>query len=181
MSFTISVNEHITLKLRTEADAEEMFLLTDKNRELLRLWLPWVDKTLSVEDTERYIQETKEKFDAKKSADFGILYDNVMAGSMGFNKIDWVNENAEIGYWLGEEFQGKGIMTECVRAMVNYGFNELNLHRIEIRCSTINTKSANVPKRLGFKHEGRLIDDHKRNGEFSDTFIFGITRNTWNG
>ena len=55
-----------------------------------------------------------------------------------------------IGYWLGEQFQGKGIMTAACRVLVNYAFNEFKLHRVEIKCATGNTKSCAIPERLLF-------------------------------
>lgn len=179
MNFEIQVNEKTALKLRHKEDAEIVFLLVDKNREHLRPWLPWVDTTLSSLDTEKYIEMCLEKFEKKETADFGIYYEDKLVGSTGFNKIDLVNEWAEIGYWLDKDHEGRGIMTECVKAMINYGFNELGLHRVQIRCSSLNLKSEGIPKRLGFSLEGTVREDHKRNGEFSDGFIFGLLKNEW--
>lgn len=118
-------------------------------------------------------------FEKKKSADFGILYENKWIGSMGYNDIDLTNKKAEIGYWLDKDYQGKGIMTDCVRAIIKYGFEELDLHRIEIKCASSNTKSKAVPERLGFTLEGTLRDSYRMNGVFCDTLIFGILRSEW--
>ena len=179
MDFEIKVNEKLSLRLRKEEDSKEAFGLVDKNREELRRWLPWVDSTLSADDTKKYIIECREKFEKKETADFGIVYENSLVGSGGFNKIDLVNEWAEIGYWLDGDHQGKGIMTEAVKAMINYGFNELHLHRIRIRCDSLNVKSKAIPERLGFKLEGVQREDHKYGGEFSDGLIYGLLKNEW--
>lgn len=179
MDFEIKLNDKLSLKQRKEEDAEEIFRLIDSNREHLRKWLPWVDGTLSSEDTKKYIIECQGKFEKKETADFGVWYEGNWAGSVGFNKIDFVNEKGEIGYWIGAEYQGKGIMTECVKAMIKYGFEELKLHRIQIRCAAINEKSKSIPERLGFKLEGTIREDHKINGEFSDGLTFGLLRSEW--
>jgi ribosomal-protein-serine acetyltransferase len=180
MSFTIHINEKLSLKIRGVEEAEAFFALSDKNREHLRPWLPWVDVTLSSDDTKKYLEAMLKKFEEKTGADFGIWYDGAWAGSMGFNKIDTVNEWAEIGYWLDKDHEGKGIMTESVKALIKYGFNDLNLHRIQIRCDARNVRSKRIPERLGFKLEGMLREDHKRNEEFSDGLVFGLLRDEWN-
>ena len=179
MDFEIKINEKLSLRLRKEEDAEVAFNLVDKNRENLRRWLPWVDSTVSQEVTKKYIIECREKFEKKETADFGIIYENSLVGSGGFNKIDLVNEWAEIGYWLDTSHQGKGIMTESVTAMINYGFDELHLHRIRIRCDSLNSKSKGIPERLGFTLEGVLREDHKYDGEFSDGLIYGLLKSEW--
>lgn len=179
MDFEIKINEKLSLKLRKVEDSDLIFNLIDVNREYLKKWLPWVNKTLSTKDTEKYILLCIDKFNSRETADFGIWYGGQWVGSMGFNKIDTVNNNAEIGYWLSSCYQGKGIVTECVKEMLNYGFIDLNLNRIQIRCSYLNTKSKAIPERLGFKLEGVLRQDCKLDGKYSDGLIFGILKSDW--
>ena len=179
MNFEIKINEKLTLKLRHEEDVENVFNLVDKNREHLRMWLPWVDSTLSQGDTRLYIQKCLDGFKERKTADFGIFYDGTLVGSMGFNKIDLENSWAEIGYWLGEDFQGKGIITECVKAMIGYGFNDLGLHRIQIRCDSNNVKSKKIPEKFGLRLEGIIRENHKKGSVYSDGLIYGILKNEW--
>jgi len=184
MDFSIKVDEDLSLKLRHEEDTDTVFNLVEKNRAHLKPWLPWVDKTLTPEDSRKYILDGLENFKNKKTADFGIFYQETLVGSMGFNKIDSVNKKAEIGYWIDSDYEGKGIMTKCVTTIINYGFNELNLNRIEIRCSILNKRSAAIPKKLGFTHEATLREDHKitepeTGAEFTDGLVFGILRKEW--
>lgn len=181
MNFEIKINEKLSLKLRHAEDAEAIFLLTDKNREHLRPWLPWVDKTLTAEDTREYILGELENFEKKVAADFGIWYEGQWAGSMGYHAIKVSDKKAAIGYWLGEEFTGKGVMTECVKALVKYGFEELGLNRIEIECSTLNEKSRAIPKRLGFTLEGTLRQSHIVNSVVMDNYIYSLLKEEWNG
>lgn len=181
MNFEIKINEMLSLKLRHEDDAEKVFILTDKNRDYLSPWFPWVDMTLSSEDSKKFVLECQEKFQNKKSADFGVIYEGDFIGSMGFHTIKMRDEWAEIGYWIDEDFQGKGIMTECVKAVIKYGFDELNLHRIQIKCDTRNLRSKAIPERLGFKLEGVIRESRKNEGgAFSDMLIYSLLRNEWN-
>lgn len=180
MTFEIIVNEKLSLKLRQAEDAEVVFLLTDKNRNHLRPWLPWVDTTLTPEDSKKYLEGELKNFENKTGADFGVYYEKHLIGSMGFNKIDLTNSWAEIGYWIDSDFEGKGIITDCVKTIINYGFNDLGLHRIQIRCDSCNIKSKSIPERLGFKLEGVVRENHRRDDRFSDALIYGVLSNEWN-
>jgi ribosomal-protein-serine acetyltransferase len=179
MNFEIKINEKLSLKLRHAEDAEAVFLLTDNNREHLRPWFPWVDATLSSSDSEKFLIDCQEKFEKKTAADFGVWYDGKWIGSMGFHTISLTSDWAEIGYWIAKDYEGKGLMTECVEAMIAYGFNELNLHRIQIKCVAYNIKSKAIPERLGFKLEGTIRENRKKDGEFYDTLTFGLLKNEW--
>lgn len=179
MNFEITINEKLALKLRHIEDAEVVFALTDKNREHLRPWFPWVDSTLTPEDTKKFLEGELEKFEKKVAVDLGVWYEGAWVGSMGFHTINVANEWGEIGYWIAKEYEGKGIMTQCVKAMITYGFHDLNLHRIQIKCDANNTKSKAIPERLGFIFEGTVRENHKRNGEFSDGLIYGLLKNEW--
>jgi ribosomal-protein-serine acetyltransferase len=98
-----------------------------------------------------------------------ILYEGEIAGTIGFNQLNKANRIGVIGYWLGDKFQGKGIMTRAFKAFINYGFKELGLNRIEVRVAVENKKSRALPERLGFTELGvipngfRMKDGHYEN------------------
>lgn len=179
MNFEITVRENLLLKLRHKEDAADFFNLTDKNREHLRTWLPWVDATLTKEDTENFIDKCEKGFAEKKTMDLGIWFEGAWVGSMGFIKIDTKNAWAEIGYWLDKDYEGKGIMTSCVEKVISHGFTELTLHRIQIKCDSKNDKSRKIPERLGFTHEGSLRENRIRDGIFSDEITYGLLEKEW--
>lgn len=182
MNFEIKVNDTLSLKLRHVEDAEALYALVDVNRDHLRPWFPWVDTTLSADDSKKFIEKCQEDFAQKKAADFGVWYEGKCVGSMGFHTIRQNHQWAEIGYWLSKDSTGKGVMTECVKAMINYGFNDLGLHRIQIKCDADNLKSKAIPERLGFILEGTRRECRKNeDGSFSDEFIYGILRTEWKG
>lgn len=179
MEFEIKINERLSLKLRKPEDAEEFFRLVDKNRVTFREYLAWVDMTTSPEDVEEFILKCKKGFEEKTSADFGVKYEGKWVGSMGFHDIDMTHEKAAIGYWLDLDYQGKGIMTECVKAIIKYGFEELKLNRIEIECEANNSRSKAIPEKLGFTLEGKIRANHKINGTYQDDLLFSLLRNEY--
>ncbi len=179
MNFVIPVREGLELRLRSEADAKEVFDLIDSNRDFLRQWLPWVDATRTVEDTRKYIRSTAENFQEEKGLDLGIWYDNQWVGSIGFHFWDKANRKDTIGYWLAQDFQGKGIVTDSVRALAAYGFQKMNLNRIEILCAVENTKSRAIPERLGFKNEGITRECEWLYDHFVDSVTYSLLRREW--
>jgi ribosomal-protein-serine acetyltransferase len=174
MNFEIKIQDNFFLKLRNVDDAESFFALTDKNREHLQHWFPWVEMTKTIEDTKLFIEKCEKGFRAGVSADFGIWYEHAWIGSMGFHKIDKENSWAEIGYWIDKENEGKGLMTLCVEEMIRYGFDELHLHRLQIKCDSSNKKSKAIPDRLGFVCECILRENHKRDEAYTDELIYGL-------
>ncbi len=179
MNFVIPGRENLELRLREEADANVFFSLIDKNRTYLRQWLPWVDATKTVGDTLKYIQSCISNFEKQESVDFGIWYDNQWVGSIGFHYWDKINRKDTIGYWLAEDFQGKGIVTDSVKALIKYGFEKMNLNRIEILCAVENTKSVAIPERLGFTNEGVCRQNEWLYDHFIDAVAYSILVSEW--
>ena len=85
---------------------------------------------------------------------FVIHYDGAFAGLIGFKDTDKLNKKTEIGYWLSESYQKKGIITESVKVLLHFAFDELDINRIQIKCAVGNAPSRNIPRKLGFKFEG---------------------------
>ncbi len=174
LSRELIVDADVTLRLRDDADAEATFALVESCRPYLREFLPWVDGTKTVDDCRQFIQSRIEKFEAKQNVCYGISYKGELCGIMGFNSIDSTNHNAEIGYWLAESFQGQGIMTRAVARLIQHGFDDLNLHRIELHAATKNLPSCALAERTGFTREGVMKDADYMNGQYYDLAIYGL-------
>jgi ribosomal-protein-serine acetyltransferase len=171
--------EEIELKTFTKDQASLLFSLVDKNRDYIREWLTWVEKTKSINDVEIKIKELEEKEQKGEGINFGIWYKNKLVGVVGFNFINKEHKKAAIGYWLDKDYQGKGIMTASCRLLIGYGFNQLGLHRIEISCATGNNKSCAIPQRLGFTREGKFRESGFLNGKFVDHYYYSLLDREW--
>lgn len=177
--FTYDIDNDIRLKLPELMDAERIFTLTDRSRETLREWLGWVDHTKTIEDSKNFIRICRSGFLANNSITTFIVYNDKIVGTVGFNELDWLNEIGHIGYWLDSDYEGKGIMTRAVKGLTHYGFNELQLNRIEIRAATENKKSRSIPERLGFMKEGTIRQGEKIQDRYVDHVIYGMLKNDW--
>lgn len=94
-------------------------------------------------------------------------------GSIGIHpKTDVYQKNAELGYWLGEQYWGRGIMTEAVKAITEYGFKNYNLHRIYADVFENNTGSMRVLEKAGFAREAVLRKAVIKNGVIMDEYVY---------
>lgn len=107
------------------------------------------------------------KWFAVCSPDGGIFY-----GAGGYNDVDKNHRRAEIGFWLLPEYWGKGYMGEAMSAIFEYGFDKLNLHRIEGFVDHENKKCKSAVAKVGFVYEGTMKDSEVKNGEFRSTDIY---------
>ncbi|MCG8397438.1 GNAT family N-acetyltransferase [Bacillus atrophaeus] len=177
--FLYKIDDDISLKLPELKDAERVFELTDHSREYLRQWLPWLDETTSVEDTKGFIQSCLKSYAENKSLTTFILYKGSIVGTAGYNQINWTDKVAYIGYWLGKEYQGYGIMTKAAKALTDYAFQELKLNRVDIRAAEENSKSRAIPERLGFVCEGRIRQAEWLYDRYADHIVYGMLADEW--
>ncbi len=172
----IQVNTHIHLETIKLSMAPLIFNTIDQDRKYLRRWLPFVDYTHSVLDTELFIRSMLSQKEKRKDEVYSIWFDMEFAGLIGFKDIDWANHKTELGYWLAEKMQGKGIITNCTAALVKYGFKKLGMNRIQIKVAIGNEKSAAIPARLGFKSEGIERHGELLNGMYHDLEVYSMLK-----
>jgi len=104
---------------------------------------------------------------------FCIEVDHSAVGGIGFRAGEDVHRHtAEFGYWLAEEFWGKGIMTEAVTAFVNYCFQNFSLNRIFASAYANNPASVRVLEKAGFIFEGRLRNNVIKDGKILDSLLY---------
>ena len=179
--FSASIRPGFELRLLEERHAPAVFAAVDRERDELRQWLPWVDATRTEDDTLSFIRSALEQFASNSGVVAGIWGPAGLAGVVGMHKIDWLNRNVELGYWLSREFRGTGLMTDACRRMIGHAFSELDLHRVSLRCAVRNVKSCAIPERLGFKVEGTLCEAQWLNGRYEDLRTFAVLKQDWKG
>lgn len=126
------------------------------------------------EDGKKYLPMVSKD---KPSKILAIDINGEAVGSIGiFPETDIHAKNAEMGYWLAEEYWGKGIMGRAIQQMVNYGFKNFDLTRIYARPFGTNRQSQRVLEKAGFTLEARFENTVYKNGEFIDEVIYAIRR-----
>ena len=175
----IKIDSQLSLHLARPELAPAVFAAVDNQREYLRKWLPWVDQTGKMEDTEAYIKESmRSNTDGTRLTTF-IVYGEKLAGSVSAVSFNKDNKSCEVGYWLHKDLQGRGIMTRACQAFVDHLFKAKSLNRIEIKVAAKNLESQAIPMRLGFKREGVLREGLLIYAKYHDLVLFGLLRKEW--
>jgi len=119
--FSRVVSDDVSICLSVPHFATELFSLTDKNRDYLSQWLPWLDFVQCENDTKDFLQLQSQRFSLWESLHVTIFFKGQIAGVAGYNRIDQLNKIGYIGYWLGEKYTGRGIMTKVVEELIEMG------------------------------------------------------------
>ena len=173
------IDSDITLLALEDVKAAEMFAVVDRNRTYLRAWLPWLDHNLAVEDSEAFIRRERKRAEEGVGLVTGIQFRGEFCGTVGFNWVDTANRICEIGYWLSEDRQGHGVVTRCVRALVEYAFAVRALNRVTIPVAVGNHKSRAIPERLSFRQEGICTEAEWLYDHYVDLVMYAQLRKEW--
>ncbi len=164
---SIAIDAQTCLKVLVPSDGQTIFNILTKQRAYFSEWLPFVQFTHKVEDSKGFVAMAIEQRKTKGEYVFKICHEDRMVGLLGMKDTDYINKNTELGYWIAQDFQGRGIMTKAVSTLVNQLFASHKIERVQICCAVGNEKSIAIPKRLGFTLEGI-----KRNGEWAGNLEF---------
>lgn len=173
------IDDTLDMRLVEERYVEAYFAGCDANRKHIGEWLPWVDQTKTVDDSMAFVHECLQQYSEHNGFQAGIWQGNQFVGMIGYIHWNFINNHTEIGYWLAKDANGRGIITKCTRALVDYAFNIVNLNRVVIRCAVGNEKSGNVAKRLGFTHEGIERQGIKLRDYYTDVHVYSILSKEW--
>jgi len=174
----IRVDSEITLRSPGLPDAELLFELIDSNREHLGRWLPALVSVESIEQERAWLQGRID--DPGVEQPLLILVNERIVGVIG-SHVQELNDAAEIGYWLAEGQQGRGITTRSCAAMVDELLSVQGMNRVVIRVAVDNTRSRAVPERLGFIHEGVERQAVKLPGGYVDMAVYSVLASEWRG
>ncbi len=179
MFISYKVDSDIKLIYPLEINAPELARVVSGSNENLNKSIPWAKIDFSQNDALVHIRYLNEMFTKNSSFWVFIKYRGDIAGGIGLNKFDLENRSTDLGYWLADDKQGKGIVTRSCRAMIFYVFEDLGYNRIELRTNSANTKSVAVASRLGFTREGSMRQSELVNGEFRDLELYSLLRSEW--
>lgn len=172
------IDDNIRLEFLKPSMARVIFESIDEDRDYLQKWLPFVEHTKQVSDTEAFISSVTAK-DNKKDKIYSIWYKEEFAGLIGFKDTDWINRKTEIGYWLVKKMQGKGMITKSVLKLIRYAFQKQKLNRIQIKVAASNNRSEAIPLKLGFKFEGIEREGELHLNEYLDLKVFSLLRSEY--
>lgn len=172
--------ERLILRKMTLEDAEDMFeYASDPDVAKYTTW----DTHQSVKDTKFFLNTVVERYKNRQITDWGIVHkgEEKLIGTGGFAECHLFHSRAEIGYALSRKYWRQGYMSEAVTAIVKFGFQTMNLNRIEARCEVDNIASARVMEKVGMQFEGILRQHIFTKGKYCDLKIYSILREDFFG
>ena len=125
----------------------------------------------TLEDAKKYLAERIKE--PKLRTSFAIVINNEVVGGIGIRLEEGINKKtADIGYWLAEKYWGKGIITKAIKLITNYGFDNLNLKRIEARVFPWNKGSQKALEKAGYVYEATLKKSAVKEGKTQDQLVY---------
>ena len=171
------VDDATVLRTLQPHDADPVFALEVENRDRLLPWMPWSHGERSAAVTRAFIERCRSE-PAHRLDAIGIWVDDEAAGVMGL-RLDDDDVKGELGYWLGRQYEGRGIVTRACRRFLDHGFGQLGLHRIAIIAAVENARSRAIPERLGFTLEGVLRGAERVGDTYHDLVVYSVLADEW--
>lgn len=180
--------ERLTIRSPLLGDGPAMHAAVNESMAELTPWMPWPKEHASVEDSEASVRRARAAFLERSDLMMLLLHreSGMLVGSSGLHRglhrIDWEVPRFEIGYWCRTRFAGQGYVTEAVRGITDFAFEELGARRVEIRCDTLNEPSVRVAEKVGYHLEGELRHEQiSTNGEPRNTFVYSMLASKYLG
>ncbi len=130
---------------------------------------------------EKWISNHRDWFERRQQAVFAITLPGPPETLVGAIELraDRDDQRGELGYWIGTPYQRQGYATEATLALLQFGFESWQLHRVTARCFARNLASQRVLRKIGMTHEGRLRQHVNKWGVFEDIDLYGILAEEW--
>jgi [ribosomal protein S5]-alanine N-acetyltransferase len=143
------------------------------NDEEVSKYVPFLPYPFTKKIAKKYFSGIKEN-----NGEFGVFLKstNEVIGIFTLYKINKLFRSAELGYWLGKDYWGKGYSDDALNVLLKYVFEELNSHRVMAKVSSLNIRSINFLSRNGFRKEGTLREAEIYDGQYVDLEIFGLLK-----
>ncbi len=170
--FPVIETERLVLRQITIADANDIFELRSNPEAMKYIGRPRPKVVADVHDLIANMNELSVRIQ------WGVTMkgENKVIGTIGYHVIEKQHYRAEIGYMLGIGYWKKGLMSEAIIAVVNFGFEKIGLHSVEARIDPENELSAKILERNGFNKEGHIKENFFYNNKFTDTGIYSTLK-----
>jgi [ribosomal protein S5]-alanine N-acetyltransferase len=175
--FPILETERLILRRVLPSDVKEMFELRSNPETMKYIPRPLLTNH---EEALAHIQMMEDKIETNEGINWAITLkgDDTMLGVIGHYRIKPEHHRAEVGYMILPEYHGKGITTEAVQCVVDYGFNTMQLHSIEGVIDPENGASERVLQKCGFIKEAHFKENEFYDGKFIDAVVYSKLSNS---
>jgi len=173
----VLTTERLTLRKMLKSDYSDMFeYASDPEVTKYLTWHPHPDKNYTL----KYLSYIQSKYKSGDFYDWAIVYNDKMIGTCGFTSIDPINLKAEIGYVISPFFRNRNFATEAVTRIIEFGFETLELNRLEAHYMEENSASRRVMEKCDMKFEGIYRESLLIKGNFVSVGVCSILKKDWN-
>jgi ribosomal-protein-serine acetyltransferase len=173
------IDERTELRAIAEKDVPRVYAAVDNNRDHLRKFLAWLDMTRSPADIEafrlRSLAQEREGMGLTRI----IERDQQVCGVVALTQVDQLNHRAELGYWIDQHLEGRGICRRACVQLIQYAFDHLQLNRLTVAAAVENRRSRALAERLGFTLEGVRRESEWLYDHYVDHALYGLLRSEW--
>lgn len=174
--FNRTVDDEINLYLVNDAFTERYAELAKENNKYLSQWLAWPGVCTTQNDFKKFVKNSLHQYADGKSMNCAIEFRGEIVGNAGFNTINHDLKKVEIGYWIGKQYQGNGIITRVCQHLIDFAFIKFDMEKVQISAAEDNLPSRAVCERLGMKLEGIITHQEKVGDRILNHAIYGIHR-----
>lgn len=177
--FKYDLGDGAELRILELRHANEFLEFVAENRPHLAEWLGWADQITTLEAAQNFINRGITRFAEDGLPWVGIWLHGRMAGGILFFPVDKRIRATDIGYWLGRQATGRGLMTRSIRPMLDFVFDDLKLNRVGLKAEVSNERSRAVAERLGFTFEGIQRQGWINGETFVDMAMYSMLAAEW--
>ncbi|MPZ53679.1 MAG: GNAT family N-acetyltransferase [Acidimicrobiia bacterium] len=174
--------ERLLLRRFNRRDVGTLHRSVEASLPELQQWLPWARPDYNRGDAAAYIRDSISAWKDDKAYDYSVRWKTEPdrhIGNVSIWALTRIGHIGEIGYWVHSGETGRGVITEACRAMVEVGFTNLHLHKINLRIAAGNTASERVADKLGFTRDGVLREELRLGGRWVDHTIYSLLIHEW--
>lgn len=177
--FALPLGDGAELRPLHPWQAAEFLEHMDRARASVDPWIPWASLSSDLKSARNTLQRYADNQARDTGHLYGLWLDGTLVGGVMFVHFDTYSGICEIGCWLEQSAEGRGLVTRSAQRMVDWAFGERGMSRIEWRCSTLNTRSSNVARRLGMSLDGVLRQAYPHRGVRQDQEVWSLLADEW--
>lgn len=150
------------------------------DEEIKSLLTPGIPFPYTFEDEVKWMDSLTAISSGVYSFAIETLSEGLYIGGCGVNSVDWKNSVVEVGIFIGDKaYLSKGYGTDAMRTLINFIFDEMNIHKVKLNVYSFNPRAIRSYEKLGFTKEGVLRKELFRAGAYHDIHVMGLFREEW--
>jgi ribosomal-protein-serine acetyltransferase len=168
--------ERLVIEPFDTGSAARFYQAVQESRQTLLPWLPWVPYNEDLAGCRRYAQACVHDWEQGTALRFTLRRRDraELIGVISLESITRLHRGCDLGYWLHQEWTGKGLMLEALQTMIPYAFDTLGFHRIRAAAATDNLRSRRVIENLGFENEGVAREAERVQGRWVTHSLYAL-------